>query len=425
MVSLPRPRTVARHAALRSLHVRNYRLYTFGSFVSNIGTWLQFVAQNWLVLRLTGSPAIVGLTVALQLVPSAAFGLLGGVVADRVPRRKLLLRLQAVWIALALTVGTLILFSVMQVWMMFVAAVVAGLVNAVEGPANTAFGPELVGRENLANAIAIGSVVSSGGRILGMALAGVVMASAGAAAAFYLNAATFLAVVAALLAMRPSELRSVGRAPKAPGLSQLREGVAHVVSSPVLLTTVALAGALSLFGRNYQVTMAAMSEGPLRAGAGGYGLASTAFGIGAVLGAVWAARLPRARIRFLLGAAAATGVLQFLAAFSPTIEVLVALVLPVAAGAVVIDTMTVSLTQLATHDALRGRVAAVVGLASTGGAAVGAMFLGWIADAVGPRAALAGGGVFVLGAVAVGAYRLNVLRARAPAVPEPAAAKAA
>lgn len=421
MVSLPRPRTVARHAALRSLHVRNYRLYTLGSFVSGIGTWLQFVAQNWLVLRLTGSPAIVGITVALQLVPSAVLGLLGGVVADRMSRRTLLLRLQAVWIALALTVGTLILFGAMQVWMMFVAAVVAGLVSAVEGPANTAFGPELVGRENLANAIAIGSVVSSGGRILGMALAGVVMASAGPAAAFFLNAATFLAVVAALLAMRPSELRSVGRAPKAPGLSQLREGVAHVVSSPVLLTTVALAGALSLFGRNYQVTMAAMSAGPLRAGAGGYGLASTAFGIGAVLGAVWAARLPRARIRFLLGAAAVTGVLQFLAAFSPTIEALVALVLPIAAGAVVIDTMTVSLTQLATHDVLRGRVAAVVGLASTGGAAVGAVFLGWIADAAGPRAALACGGLLVLGAVVAGAYRLNALRDPAPALPEPVA----
>lgn len=412
MSVVSRPRALAEAPALRSLRVRNFRLFAAGNVISNVGTWMQLVAQNWLVLRLTGSPSAVGLTVALQSFPSAILGLAGGVVADRASRRHLLLGLQVAWISLSVTLGTLVATGGVRVWMLYVGAVVAGVLNAVEAPTNAAFGPELVDPDDLPNAIAIGSVISSTGRIVGMAFAGVVVAGAGVAAAFFFNAATFLAVVAALSAMSASELRPAKRAPSAPG--QLREGILHVVGSPVLLTTIALAGSLSLFGRNYQVTLAAMSDGPLAAGAAGYAAASTAFAIGAVLGAMWTARLPRATHRVLLVAAAGTGALQIGAALVPAIQLLVAVVLPIAAGAVVVDTMTASLTQLATRDELRGRVAAIVGLASTGGAAAGAVFLGWLSGAAGVRVALAAGGVLVLVAVGVAGSRLYGLRPLAP-----------
>jgi MFS family permease len=384
----------------RSLAVRNYRLFAIGNFASITGSWMQLVAQNWLVLRLTGSTALLGLTVALQALPAALLGLLGGAIADRAARRKVLAIVQCAWIALTLVLALLAMTEMLEPWMLLVAAVIAGVINAVESPTAAAFGPELVERDDLPNAIALGSAINAAGRVLGMALAGIVVAIAGTGLVFTVNAASFGAVLVALALIRPQELRATPRvdtdlAVQSDG-GHVRAGIVYARRQPIILSTIALACWLSTFGRNFQVTMAAMTDGPLHAGAGGYGLASSAFAIGAFGGALLAARLARPTRLLLVIAGLAAGLLQVVASGAPGLWHFVIVMSPLAAIAVVIDTLSASLTQLFAHDAMRGRVAAILGLATVGGSAVGGPLLGWTADAFGPRAALLFGGAAVL-----------------------------
>jgi MFS family permease len=406
------PRARNRPGTFRSFSVRNFRLFAIGNFTSVTGTWMQLVAQNWLVLHLTGSTALLGVTVMLQAVPTAVLGLAGGAIADRASRRRLLAIVQCIWITLTLALALLVATGAIRLWMLLVAAVVGGLISAIEGPTNAAFGPELVDADDLPNAIALGSAITSAGRVLGMALAGVVVALAGTSTVFFVNAASFAGVLGALALIRPGELRrSEWRSATQPRTS-IRDGLRFVRDEPVVRSTVALACCLSLFGRNYQVTTAAMVKGPLHAGAAGYGIASTAFAIGGVLGALFAARFAHPTRVLLVLAGLVTGVLQLGAGAAPGLGQYVAAVIPIAAGAVLIDTLTGSLTQVAASDEMRGRVAAVLALATVGGAAIGGPLLGWVADAFGARIALwCGGGAVLMSVVTATVRYLHPRRA--------------
>jgi MFS family permease len=383
-----------RGATLRALSNRNARLLTGGSLVSTTGTWLQLVAQNWLVLKLTGSTAAVGATVALQALPAAALTLGGGLIVDRCSRRRLLLITQSAQAVLASLLAVLCVTGTVQLWHVLALSFATGAVLAVDSPAGAAFSAEVVDADDLPAMIALGGAVTAVGRVLGMALAGVV-----------------LGVIAALSMMRPGELHVL--APIARARGQVRESLRMIVAQRELLTTVVLATVIACFGRNFQVTMAAMVIGPLQGGAGAYGTCSGAFAVGALLGACGAALVGPPRPRHLLVVAACAGVLQVVAGLAPSLGTFVAILVPVAIGAVLIDTIIASTVQLATPGRARGRAAAVVGLAGMGGSALGAVMLGALADRFGGRAALVGGGVVVLAAAGIASTERYRLRTRA------------
>ena len=384
----------ARTTSFRSLRGRNFRLFAIGNLVSTTGLWVQLIAQNWLVLRLTGSTAALGLSVALQAVPMAALGLFGGVIADRLPRRRTLALAQAASMAVSLVLGVLVVSGVVTCWMLLVAAVVSGAIAAVEGPVSAAFGCELVQHVELTNAIALGSAVHSGGRILGIALGGALVATTGPGPAFFVNAVSFGAVLISLGLLRPEQFHVDAGRVDTPG--SLRAAFRYVAADAHLCRIIGLACWLAAFGRNYQVTMAAMADGPLHAGSGGYSAASTAFAVGGLVGAFLIARVARPALGHLIVLAVVTGALQVVAGIAPGMWQFAAVILPIAAGAVALDTLVASLTQLRTTSAFRGRVAAIAGLASGAGAATGGPLFGYVCDTWGPRAALVAGGVVVI-----------------------------
>ncbi len=388
--------------AVRALRVHNYRLYAIGNLVSTTGTWMQMVAQNWLVLRLTGSVSAVGVTVALQALPSVAFGLHGGGLADRFSKRRILLATQTTLALFAASLGLLVATGAVTVWMVYALAVAVGCVTAVDGPTAGAFGPELVGPEDLSNAAALGSAANSAGRVLGMAAAGIAISIVGMAPIFFANALSYLAVVGALGCMRTAELRATRSARGRE--RRLRHAFSGIRRQPVILGVFVLAFAVAAFGRNYQVTMATMSAAVFHRGAGGYGLLSTVFGIGAFVGAVVAARVPKLGLRILVAAAFAAGALEIVAAAMPDIHTFAACILPIALVAVLIDTTFGVVVALGVDETVRGRALALLGMTSTAGAAIGGPLLGWSAQHVGGRPTLVvAGTVSLVVALAVGA----------------------
>jgi MFS family permease len=420
-----------RHQTFRSLRVRNYRRYTAANLLSTTGTWMQLVAQSWLVMQVTGSTTALGASVMLQALPSVVFGMWGGLLADRMSRRALLIGTQALHALLALSVGVLAASGTITLGFLLVVAVLTGLLAAIEGPASAAFGAELVPRPMLPNAVALGAAVSSTGRLVGMGLGGVVASAAAPSTVFFLNGLSYLVVVAALASLRTSEMLPATRSPRAAG--QLREGIQHVLSSRRLRITMALAFVLAAFGRNFQVTMAAMTDGPLGTGADGYGLASTVFAAGALGGALLAARLRSLSARVLVVAAAVAATAQAASGLAPEMSSYLLVLVPAALAAVVIDSAISSILQLEAADVVRGRVLSLLSIVSMSGAALGGPLLGGLAEAFGPRASLVGAGTVAGTAAVVGAacFRrvrsasVDVLPARRPPGFEAAGAMAA
>jgi MFS family permease len=361
---------------------------------------MQFAAQNWLVLERSRSTTALGASVALQALPTVLFGVWGGLLADRLSRRRLLMVTQLGHALLAALLGLLAIGGLVNVSVLFGLALATGVLAAVEAPASASFGNDLVPEDLLANAIGLGSAVSSTGRVLGMAVAGVVVATVGVGAVFFLNALSYLAVIATLYSLRDDGVRAAPRAVRSRG--QIREGFRHVFGTPVVLVTVALAFAVSLFGRNFQVTMAAMTAGPLGAGAGGYGVCSTVFAAGAVAGAVIAARQRSVTHRFLTAIVFVAAGAQLAAGLAPGMVTFVIALVPLGVAAVVIDTTVSALAQLHADPLLRGRTLSILGLVSMAGAALGALVLGGLAAVVGARAAL-GTGAAITGFAALAA----------------------
>src|SRR6516165_334309 len=393
----------------RSLATRNYRLFATGQVVSNTGTWMQRVAQDWLVLELThGSGTALGLAIGLQFLPQLLFSLWGGVIADRYHKRNILLATQAIMGMLALVLGVLALTGVVAVWQVYVLAFALGLVAVVDNPARQTFVAEMVGREGLANAVALNSATFNLARITGPAVAGLVIGAVGVPAAFLVNAASYGAVLAGLKLMRVSELRPVTRAPKAKG--QLREALRYVRARPEMWLTLVLVFFVATFGMNFQVTTALMSKGVFHTGASEFGLASTMFALGALGGALAAARRARPSMRLLLVTAFAFGLLEVAAGLMPVFWSFLVMLVPTGLALLMFSTAANSTTQLSTTAAVRGRVMGLYLLVFLGGAPLGSPLVGWAAEQFGARASLVAGGV-ISAAAAVG-VALLLARAR-------------
>src|SRR4051812_10025646 len=266
----------------RSLRVRNYRLYASGQLISLTGTWMQRVAQDWLVLELTNSGTALGVITALQFGPALVLGLWGGVLADRGDKRRLLLATQSGLALLALILGVLDVAGVVAYWQVVVLALMLGLVTAIDTPVRQAFVVEMVGRDDLTNAVALNSTTFNIGRILGPAIAGVTITAVGTGWAFIANAASSIAVLAGLLMMRTGELYPSVPLRRARG--QLRAGFAYVRGRPDLLLTMALIFVIGTFGLNFQITTALLAKHVFHRSASGYGLLSTALAVGACAG---------------------------------------------------------------------------------------------------------------------------------------------
>ncbi|WP_051473182.1 MFS transporter [Saccharomonospora piscinae] len=407
---------------LRAFSNRNYRLWAAADLVSVTGTWMQVLGLNWVVMERTGSATSVGLSVALSTLPAMVCGPWAGALADRMSPRRIIVVAESLHVLIALLLA-LTVWAGLPLPVLFGLTASAGLVGTVEGPALGRFASQVVPRSDLGNALAWNSVVNSVGRVLGMSLAGVLAALLGEALLFCLNAVSFTAVIVTVLVMRPAQFHPL--AVSTPEFAGVRAGLRYLRTQHVLLVLFALGFVLSSLGRNYQVTMAAMAEGPLGAGPAGYGTLSAVFAVGTVLGGLAAARISAYTMPVLLATAAATSVLQAVSGLVPGMVGFALMLLPIAAGAVVIDTVKSTRLQLDAAESMRGRVLAVQGTVAGGAGALGAPALGWLSEHLGPQEALLLAGVVTLLVTGVAALVLRALARRGATAPQAPAAEPA
>jgi MFS family permease len=385
--------------------VRNYRIYASANLLSLTGTWMQRIGQDWLVLQLSDDSGVaLGLITALQFGPSLVLSLYGGVLADRYDKRRLLIITQAVMGVLALVLGILVAAGAVALWHVFVLAAGLGAVSAIDAPVRQAFVSELVGPNLLANAVGLNSTIFNGARLVGPALAGLLIgaASGNTAPAFFVNAASFAFTIAALAGMRAAELRRSPPVARARG--QLREGLAYTWAHPDLVLAMALALVVGTFGFNYQVTIALMAREQFDLGAEAFGLLSTFFAVGSLTGALLSTRRSaRPRQRFLVLSAVAFGVLTVVAGLMPGYLSFAAMLVPTGAAALIFSVANNSFVQLGADPQMRGRVMALYFMCFMGGTPVGAPLIGWIAEHLGPPWGLIlGGAVCVVAGIVAG-----------------------
>ncbi|MFB7585935.1 MFS transporter [Streptomyces sp. NPDC056169] len=398
-VHQPTLKTRGRGETFSSLKIRNYRLFFTGAIVSNTGTWMARITQDWLVLSLTGSAAAVGITTALQFLPMLLFGLYGGVIADRYPKRRLLLFSQAALGLCGLALAVLTLSGSIQVWHVYLIAFLLGMVTVVDNPARQAYVAEMVGPDQLRNAVSLNSANFQSARLVGPAVAGVLIAGVGSGWAFLLNGLSFAAPLVSLLLMRTSELHKVERAPR--GKGQLREGLRYVAGRPDLIWPIVLVGFIGTFGFNFPIWLTAFSEEVFHVGAGTYGFLNTLMAAGSLVGALAAARRGSTRLRMLVVAAAVFGVLEIAAALSPAFWLFALLLVPIGMIGLTVNITANSAVQMATDPAMRGRVMSLYMMVFAGGTPIGAPLLGWVTDTYGARVGFATGGVISLLAAGV------------------------
>ncbi|THA25849.1 MFS transporter [Streptomyces sp. RKND-216] len=383
-----------------SLRVRNYRLFFLGQAVSNTGTWMQRIAQDWLVLSLTGSATAVGITTALQFLPMLLFGLYGGVIADRCNKRRLLLLTQSTMGVTGLVLAGLTLSGHVHVLHVYALAFALGLATVVDNPTRQTYVSEMVGPRMLRNAVSLNSANFQSARLVGPAVAGVMITAVGSGWAFLFNGLSFLAPIAGLLMIRTGELHATERAPRSKG--QLREGLAYVRSRPDLLWPIVLVGFIGTFGFNFPIWLTAFTDRVFEEGAGTYGLLNTLIAIGSLAGALLAARRAVSRMRLMLGAALLFGVLEMAAALTPSFWLFAAVMLPIGVMGMTFNVTANSSVQLASDPTMRGRVMSLYMMVFVGGTPIGGPIMGWITDTYGARAGfLAGGLVSALVAVGV------------------------
>jgi MFS family permease len=395
-----------------SLSIPNYRRYIGGQAISLIGTWMQMTAQAWLVFKLTHSSTALGLIVALQTLPVLLLGPYGGVIADRVDKRRLMIALQSVMGLQALALGLLTIAGVVHLWEIGVLAAMLGLNNAFENPSRQSFMMELVGEEHLRNAVSLNSVLVNVARAIGPAVAGILIASVGEGVCFLANAGSFVAVVLSLSTMDRSQLSPVEPSPRAP--QQLRDGLRYVRSTPSLgvpLVMMAVAGCLTY---EFQVTLPVMADRGLGVGATGFGFMTGAMGVGAVVGGLMVAARGKTGLRPLVVAAGCFSVALALAALAPNLACeLIALALA-GAGSITFMSTGNSTLQLNAAPEMRGRVMSLWFVAFQGSTPIGGPLIGATMAMVGPRAGLGLGAAVAL-LVAFG----GLMALRRPALPRP------
>ncbi|MEV6763567.1 MFS transporter [Streptomyces sp. NPDC051105] len=382
-----------------SLKVRNYRLFFAGQVVSNIGTWMQRIAQDWLVLSLTGSATAVGVTTALQFLPMLLFGLYGGVLVDRLNKRRALFVTQTSMALTGIALALLTLSGHVHVWHVYLAAFVVGLATVVDNPARQSFVSEMVGPDQLQNAVSLNSANFQSARLVGPAVAGLMITGVGTGYAFLFNGLSFVAPIVGLLLMRARDLHVVQRAPR--GKGQLREGLHYVAGRPDLTWTIILVGFIGTFGFNFPVYLSAFADDVFHAGAGSYSLFNTLMAVGSLAGALLAARRGTARLRVMIAAAVAFGALELVAATAPSLWLFALLMVPIGMFGMTVNVTANTTVQMGTDPAMRGRVMALYMMVFMGGSPIGAPIAGWITDAYGVRAGLAVGGAIAAAAAVV------------------------
>jgi MFS family permease len=375
------------NAIFRSLGIFNYRLWFFGALVSNIGTWMQRTAQDWIVLtKLTDhDAAAVGITMALQFGPQLLLMPVSGLIADRVNRRKLLMITQISMAMLGAGLGVIVLMNVATLWEVYAFAFALGVVAAIDAPVRQTFVSELVAEKSIPNAVALNSASFNGARLIGPAVAGILIASIGSGWVFIINAGTFAATMAALILIRPSELTLAVKVARKRG--QIRAGWKYVGSRPDIVVVLIMVFLVGTFGFNFPIFTATMAV-QFHQGADGFGVLSSIMAIGSVLGALLAARREKPRIFVVTFAAAAFGFTCLVAAFMPTYWSFAVSLIVVGLSSLTMVTSANAYVQTTTAPAMRGRVMALYMAIFAGGTPLGAPIVGWVANIAGPRWAL-------------------------------------
>lgn len=382
-----------------ALSIRNYRLFFIGHFISVTGVWMQRLAQDWLVLQITGSGVAVGATTALQFTPILLAGIWGGHVADRVDRRKLLFATQTAAMLLAIGLGVITLTGHVTVPWIYAFAFMTGVVTVFDNPARHSFLHEMVGSETVTNAVSLTSAVQTGGRIVGPAVAGVAIAAVGSGWAFVLNGATYLAVLVALWRMDPTQLH---RDPRAEGKeSGALEGVRYAWHDPVLRTTLVVLAIVANFAMNFGVLLPLLTNLTFGADAGTAGMLLSVFAVGSVLGALISAIDQRPTVSRFLVATGAFGLAALGVSLMPSVQLTAVALLPT--GVVALLCMTTAQSTLQTHTTpeMRGRVMALFSIVFLGSNPVGAILAGWLAQTLTPRWAIGIGGAVAVVVAAV------------------------
>jgi MFS family permease len=408
-----------------AFHHPNYRLYFAGQSISLIGTWMQIVAQAWLVLKLTNSAADLGIVSALQSLPILFIGTFGGVFADRLPKRRLLVMTQIAQMLLAFLLGVLVSTHVVQIWHVYLLATMLGVATAFDAPVRQSFVMEMVGRRDLMNAVALNSTTYNGARIVGPAIAGILIGLVGVTSSFYLNGISFLFVIGGLLLMRPDRFYRVATAPRVSMRQSLAGGFHYVRKTPAALTITALVGVLGLFAFNTQVLIPLFAANVLHVGATGLGVLFSAMGVGSVAAGLVAAFSQRARWSRILIGAMGMGVAELGFAFSHSYPVSILLMVLTGLSMHTFFTSANTGIQQRVPDQLRGRVMGIYMTVNMGTMPFGNLAAGGIASAFGAPAAMAAGAIAALaGLSGIGTWML-LHRATADfrlAVDDPAAA---
>ncbi|HEY1699440.1 MAG TPA: MFS transporter [Trebonia sp.] len=384
-----------------SLKVPNYRLYFTGQSISMTGTWMQMTAQSWLVLTLTHSSTLLGLTVALQTLPVLLLGPYGGVIADRSDKRRLMIGLQIAMGVQALLLGLLVVSGSARYWEICALAIILGLNNAFENSARQSFVREMVGKDELRNAITLNSVTVNAARAVGPAIGGILIATIGTGACFLLNAASFAAVVASLLMMDKSALRPSEPAPRARG--QLREGLRYAQRTPAIAIPLAMMGLVGLLAYEFSVSLPVLAERSFHGGSEAYGFMTAAMGIGAVVGGLFTAARGRTGVRPMILASVGFGVTILVCAFSPFLALAYGALLFAGWASVSFIAIGNSTIQLSSAPGMRGRVLALWQVAMQGTTPLGGPAIGWIIGVSDPRIGLAVGGAACFAAAIGGA----------------------
>jgi MFS family permease len=386
-----------------SLRVPNFRLFSISNILAMSGTWMQRIAQDWLVLTLSHSVTAVGITVAAQFTPMLVFGLYGGLIVDRYSKRMLLMLTQGVTGVLAVLLAVLALTGTIQVWHVWAIAFVVGLVTVVDNPTRQVFVNELVGPRHLRNAISINSSVFQLGGLIGPAVAGILLEAVGAGWAFAINAVTCLITVLTLGALKKSTLIRSTPLPREKG--QLAQGLRYIKGKPAILWSIVMVAILSVFALTMPVILASYANDTFKVGAGGYGLFNTLVAAGALTGGLLSTRRTRVRLRTVILMAALWGLLQALGSIMPNEFGFGITLIALGVANLLFITAANSLVQMSSNIGIRGRVMSVYVLVLLGGQAIGGPVMGWIVSSWGPHVGMAISGIVpALAALAIGLH---------------------
>ena len=382
----------------QALEVRNFRLFFIGQLISLSGTWMQAVAQAWLVLNLTGSAVDLGITTALAFLPMLVAGSFGGLVVDRFPKRRILLCTQTVAALLALTLGLLTTLGRATVWDVYVMAFCLGMVNLFDVPARQAFVQEMVGRDLITNAVSLNSVLVNSGRIIGPAIGGLVISGFGIPACFFINAASFVGVIVALALMRVHELTPIARVPREKG--QVREGLRYAFGNEEIRSILIVVALTGVFAYNFTVTIPLLVRQTFGGTAADFGIFSAMTGVGAVVGGLFIAHRARPSAKLLAVICSVFAVTVFAVAASPTRLVALVIMVPLGASSTAFISTANATLQMLTVGQMRGRVMALFSIGFLGSTPIGAPLVGLICGASTPRVGfVVGGCAVVLGAL--------------------------